>query len=151
MRINLPNKPKTSVLKIIQKFIHSNWITFGVPLLIAAALGYNTPETGFFFLIFCLLVWIFLVFLKKAVEFTEKLYPENISSYSKEKLQESISATLFLGLLALIGVVLRGNNGVSRILLEHTPEGVSVGFIDPFFAVIFILGIWLYTIYCIRK
>jgi len=43
---------------------------------------------------------------------------------------------MFLGGFALIGIVLRGENAVSDFVSGEAPNGVSIGFIDPTYALV---------------
>ena len=82
---------------------------------------------------------------------TRKFIPKRISDEVQEEIQGAIGGTLFLGGCAVIGIVLRGKNAVSDFAIENKPDGVSVGFIDPTFAVVCIVLVWAYAAYRIVR
>jgi hypothetical protein len=77
--------------------------------------------------------------------------PKSLSDKDKDEIQKSIGITLFLGCLAFAGIVLRGENKISEFVANSAPVGAKVSLIDPTFALVCIIGIWLLAAYRIRK
>ncbi|MGB7241826.1 MAG: hypothetical protein WBC93_07055 [Sulfitobacter sp.] len=118
-----------------------------IPLMITAAIAVVHLDVAIVFLIFFLVVW-GIAGLMLAIQWAVlRIIPPNASSDTKLELRESIGATVFLGSFAIVGIVLRGDNSLSDSVNEHVPDGMSFGFIDPIFAVVCIVGIWIYTVY----
>jgi hypothetical protein len=122
-----------------------------IPLAIAAITALWSRSAALGFLIFMLCFWGFIGVIRLILWGTGNLLSKRSSIESLEAIQGSIGATLFLGGCALLGMVLRGENAVSNALAKTKPDGVSLGFIDPIFALVCIVLIWAYTAYRIRK
>ncbi|MES2914864.1 MAG: hypothetical protein V4753_07070 [Pseudomonadota bacterium] len=120
-------------------------------MLIAAALAFWNQDAALGFVIFMLCFWIFVGAISLILWATRNLLPQSISDEHKAEIRQLVGGTLFLGGSALIGMVLRGDNAVSQFVARKVPEGFSIGFIDPTFAVLCIVGIWIYTAYRLRK
>ena len=135
----------------IDEFGRRYRLWFVIPLLIAAAMAFWNRNAALGFVTFMLWVWLFVGAIGLILWATRNLLPQGLSDEHKAEIRSSVGGTLFLGGCALIGMVLRGENAVSEFVERKVPEGFSVAFIDPTFAVACIVGVWVYTGYRLRK
>jgi hypothetical protein len=135
----------------IDEFGRRYRLWFVMPLLIAAAMAFWNRNAALGFVTFMLCVWMFVGAIGLILRATRNLLPQSLSDEHKAEIRNSVGGTLFLGGCALIGMVLRGENAVSEFVERKVPEGFSVAFIDPTFAVVCIVGVWVYTGYRLRK
>ncbi len=135
----------------IDEFGRKYRLWFVIPLVIAVCLALWSRSAAIGFVIVMLCFWAFLGVIGLVLLVTGRLLPQSMSAKHKQELQQSIGITLFLGGCAGIGIILRGENSVSEFVERKVPEGFNVAFIDPTFAVVCIVGIWIYTGYRLRK
>ncbi|WP_291728601.1 hypothetical protein [Leisingera sp. F5] len=88
---------------------------------------------------------------EKVLQLVERFLPHKLSPKDMKSLQDAGFATLFLGGFAAIGVVLEGDNFLANLVRENLPSEVTLGFVDPAFAVIVLFCIWGYTAYQIKR
>jgi len=122
-----------------------------IPLVISGLIALKNPYAGFGFLLFLVSVWLFVWSIGKILNAFGRLLPKSLTQDQNEAIGEAAFATLFLGGCAIIGIVLRADNFVSDWLEEKMPGGMSLGFIDPVFAVVVLLCIWVYTGYRVGR
>ena len=122
-----------------------------IPLVISGLLALKNLSAGFSLLLFFVAVWIFSWAIGKILSAFGKLLPNALSQDQHKAILEAGGATLFLGGCAIIGMVLRNENFVSDWLEEKAPHGMSLGFIDPTFAAVVLLCIWIYTGYRVSR
>lgn len=125
------------------------WLS--IPLIIAAALAVWSRAAALTFLIFMLFCWLFLGAIGLLLRAARILLPESLSHEHRAEIEQSMGITLFLGGCALAGMVLHSENTLSELVARSLPTGFHVSLIDPTFAVVCIIGIWLYTAYRIRR
>lgn len=135
----------------IDEFAEKNKLSLVIPLLICVMTAIADFRSGVGLLLFFASVWIFLQIVGKVLSIVERLLPNNLSPDETKALQEAGTATLFLGGMAIIGIVLRSDNFFSNLVQEKIPEGMSLSFIDPTFAAVVLLCIWIYTGYRIKR
>lgn len=147
MPLERAEQPKASLDRFGQRYR----LWFVIPLIIAAATAVWSRTAALGFMIFMMSFWVFVGGIALILRLTQHLLPTSLSPENKAEIQQSVGFTLFLVGCALAGVVLRGENAVSEFVENTTPKGFAVGFIDPTFALVCIVGAWLYTAYRIRK
>jgi len=124
-----------------------------IPLVFCALTASRDPTTGLTLLFFFAGIFIVSLLVRKVISVSSKLIPKHVSADQRKALVEAGSATLFLGGLAITGVILEGENFASNWVAEYLPETTSLGFIDPTstFAAIVLVGLWLFTFYRIKR
>lgn len=147
MSLKRADQPKDAFDRFGQKYR----LWFAIPLMIAAMTSLWSPKNALVFLIFMLSFWILVGAIGLIVRAAQVILPKNLSPEDQVEIRKSIGITLFLGSLALAGMVLRGQNAISEIVANFLPAGTSVGFIHPTFALVCIIGNWFYTAYRIRR
>lgn len=144
------NKPDQLNEKI-DRFAEKYRLWFVIPLVISGLMALKNPSAGFGFFLFFATIWFFLWFIGKILHVFSRLLPISLTRDQHKAIGEAAGATLFLGGFALIGIVLRADNFVSGWLEEKIPGGMSLGFIDPVFATVVLLCIWVYTGYRVSR
>ena len=122
-----------------------------IPLVISGLVAFKNLYVGFGFLLFFVSIWLFIWVIEKILNTFRRLLPKSLTQDQHKAIDEAGAATLFLGGLAIIGIVLRNDNFVSNWLDEKMPGGMSMGFIDPTFAAAVLLCIWVYTGYRVSR
>lgn len=132
-------------------FAGKNKLWLVIPLVIFGPQALKNLNVGLSFLLFfvavCILVWAF----GKILSVFKKLLPKSLSQDQSKAIHDAGKATIFLGGFAIIGIILRNDNFLSDGLKEKVPEGVSIGFIDPTFAAVVLLCVWIYTGYRVSR
>ncbi|WP_171208019.1 MULTISPECIES: hypothetical protein [unclassified Ruegeria] len=122
-----------------------------IPLVISGLVAFKNLYVGFGFFLFFVSIWLFIWVIEKILNNFRRLLPKSLTQDQHKALVEAGAATLFLGGLAITGIVLRNDNFVSNWLGEKMPGGMSIGFIDPTFAAVVLLCIWVYTGYRVSR
>jgi hypothetical protein len=141
----LSDNKANQVSEKIDRFSEKYKLWLVIPLAICALIAIKNLHAGISMLLFFVAIWLFTLVTGITLSACGALLPDHLSHDQRKALQEAGGATLFLGGFAVIGIVLRGNNFVSNLVAEKMPEGMSVGFIDPIFAAIVLICIWVYT------
>lgn len=109
------------------------------------------PSAAFRFGTFILCAWVFVGAIGLVLRVTKVLLARHLSPERREEVQQSIGLTLFLGGFAFAGMIIHGENAVSKFVEENKPEGFGIAFVDPIFAFVCIGAVWVYTVYRLRK
>ncbi len=133
--------------KKIDRFAEKYKLRFVIPLAISGLMALKNPYAGFSLFLFFVSIW----FIGKILNDFIRLLPKSLTQYQHKAIGEAAGATLFLGGFAIIGIVLRADNFVSDWLEEKMPGEVSLEFIDPVFAAVVLLCIWIYTGYRVSR
>ena len=147
----LSDKKSDQLNEKIDRVAESYKLWLVIPLVISGLLALKNPNVGFGFLLFFVFVWLFVFSVRKILNVCSRLLPKSLTQDQHKTIGEAAGATLFLGGFAIIGIVLRRDNFVSKWLEEKLPDGMSLGFIDPVFAAIVLLCIWVYTGYRVSR
>ncbi|MEX0368758.1 MAG: hypothetical protein AB3N22_22080 [Ruegeria sp.] len=135
----------------IDGFAEKYKLWFVIPLSISGLIAFKNLYVGFGFLLFFVSIWLFIWVVEKILNAFSRLLPKSLTQDQHKAIGEAGAATLFLGGLAIIGIVLRDDNFVSNWLEEKMPGEMSLGFIDPVFAAVALLCIWVYTGYRVSR
>jgi len=135
----------------VGRISHKYWLWLIIPLAISIPTAFWNRSAALGFGVFVLSLWAFVGIVALILRGTKILMGRHVSPERHEEIQQSIGMTLFLGGCALAGMVIRGENGVSQFIEQNKPDGVSVSFVDPTFALVCIVLVWAYTIYRLRK
>ena len=122
-----------------------------IPLVISGLMALKNPNVGFGLFLFFVVVWFFALSIRKLLNAFSGLLPKSLTQDQHKAIGEAAGATLFLGGCAIIGIVLRNDNFVSDWLEEQMPGGMGLGSIDPVFASVALLCIWVYTGYRVSR
>lgn len=141
----MPDNKANQVSEKIDKFGEKYKLWLVIPLVICALLAIKNLHAGIGLLLFFVGIWLFTLVIGVILSASRVLLPDHLSQDQRKALQEAGRTTLFLGGFAIIGIVLRGDNFVSDLVAEKIPGGMSVGFVDPIFAAIILICIWVYT------
>ena len=137
--------------KKIDRFAEKYKLWLVIPLVISGLMALKNPQVGFGFFLFFVIAWLFVWSIGKMLNFFNRLLPMSLTHDQHKAIGEAAGATLFLGGCAIIGIVLRSDNFVSDWLEDKMPGGMSLGFIDPVFAAVVLLCIWVYTGYRVSR
>jgi hypothetical protein len=146
----LSHNKANQVNEKIDRFAEKYKLWLVIPLVICALLAIKNLHAGIGLLLFFVAIWLYTLSIGIILSACGVLLPNQISHDQRKALQEAGGATLFLGGLAIIGIILRGDNFVSNLVVEKMPGGMSLGFIDPIFAAIIIICFWVYTAFRIK-
>ncbi|KEJ88316.1 hypothetical protein [Sulfitobacter donghicola] len=133
----------------IDRFAEKHKLWLVIPLVIFGLMALKNPSVGIGLQLF--FVWFFVWTIGKVLNAFSRLLPKSLTQYQQKAIDEAAGATLFFGGCAIIGIVLRNDNFVSDWLEEKMPGGMSLGFIDPVFASVVLLCIWVYTGYRVSR
>ncbi|PHQ93166.1 MAG: hypothetical protein COB40_14715 [Marinosulfonomonas sp.] len=137
--------------KRIEDSTFAKWFPLLLVLFTTVFLGRNNWRAGAVFLSFCISVWLFMKLLTTVIKTTHKLLQHSQNPKTSKIVSEAVGAITFFGSLAAIGVVLRDDNFITRFGSENSPDGVSLSFIDPYFATVVIVCSIVFAWYEIRK
>ena len=135
----------------IDRFAEKYKLWLVIPLVISGLMALKNPRAGFGFLLFFVSIWLFVWSIGKILNALSRFLPNSLTQDQNRAIREAAFATLFLGGFALIGVSLRADNSISNWLAAKMPGGMSLGFIDPVFAAVVLLCIWVYTGYRLSR
>ncbi len=138
------------LIKWIENLAIMKWLPLGLVLFTTVFIGWQDWRIGAVFLVFCIAAWLHI----KLCFLISKTAHSLLNNYDNPKIAEVIStavdATVLLGGFAAWGIVLRGDNFITRLGREHVPDGIGLSFIDPYFALIVIVGFTVYAWYRVR-
>lgn len=135
----------------IDRFAEKYKLWLVIPLLMSGLMALMNPNVGLGFFLFFLFLWLFAWSIGKILNAFSRLLPKTLTHDQHKAIGEAANATLFLGGFAIVGMILRNDNFVSDWLEEKMPGGMSLGFIDPVFAAVILLCIWVYTGYRVSR
>lgn len=147
----MPRIPEDQSEAALDRFDKRYRLRLVIPLTIVAALAVWSPPAAITFGIFILFFWVLVAIIRLMRPLTQAILPKRLLPETKRQIQGSITVTLFLGGCALAGIVLRGENAVAEFAGDSVPGRFTASFIDPMFALLCIIGIWLYTAFRFRK
>jgi uncharacterized membrane protein len=147
----MPLEPADQSEVALDRFGRKYRLSLLITLTIAAALAVWSRPAAINFVIFIVFFWVLAAIIWLMHPVTQVILPKRLLPEKKRVIQGSITITMFLGGCALAGMVLRGENAVSKFVTNSVPGGFPASFIDPTFALVCIIGIWLYTAFRIRK
>lgn len=142
----MPDEHHKQLEEKFDRFFEKYRLGFVIPLAICALTALKNVQVGVALLIALICFWVAIKSLGKASVIFSALIPKSFSNDAKKALQGAIAATVFLGGFAALGIILRSNNLVARIAADAAPDGMRFAFIDPTFALVCILCIWIYAV-----
>ena len=151
MGLALSDKKSDQLDEKIDRFAEKYKLWLVIPLVISGLMALKNPYVGFGFFLFFVFIWLFVGSVGKTLNVISGLLPKPLTQDQHKAIVEASGATLFLGGCAIIGIILRNDNFVSDWLEEKMPGGMSLGFIDPVFATVVLLCIWVYTGYRVSR
>jgi hypothetical protein len=147
----MPREPADQPEAAFERFAKKYRLSLVITLTIVAALAVWSRPAAINLVIFLLFFCILAAIIRLMHPLTQAILPKRLLPETKREIQGSITITQFLGGCALAGIVLRGENAVSEFVTNSVPGGFLASFIDPTFALVCIISIWLYTAFRLRK
>jgi len=138
-------------LKKIDRFAEKYKLWLVVPIVIVVGIAFKSFDAALGFAIFFMVLWCIGGLMSFVGWLLEKTLLRTAPLEIRQEVQSSIGVSVFLGACAILGMVLRGENMISSMIAQHAPQGLSLSFIDPTFAAVCIIGIWIYTGYKINS
>lgn len=147
----MPIEPADQSEVALDRFARTYRLSLVITLTIAAALALWSWQAAINFVIFILFFLVLAAITRFMRPLMQAILPKRLLPETKREIQGCITITLFLGGCALAGMVLRGENAVSDFVTHSVPGGFPASFIDPRFALVCIVGVWVYTAVRIRR
>lgn len=147
----MPREPADQSEAALDRFGKRYRLSLVITLTIVAALAVWSRQAAKNFVIFILFFWVLAAIIRSMHPLTQAILHKRLLPETKQDIQRSVTISLFLGGCALAGIVLRGENAVSEFVTNSLPGGFPASFIDPTFALVCIIGVWLYAAFRIRR
>jgi hypothetical protein len=142
-----PDKVTAAIDRFGQRY--RLWLV--IPVIIALGMAAFDVPSAVGFAAFMVTIWVFIGVVALASRGILWLLPANLAEKARTEISASVALTLFLGGLAVTGLVLRSDTAFSHWISDVWPEGMRVGFIDPVFASVVVVLSWAYTVFKLRK